>query len=122
MIEQFKQNEIEDLEELGIERYENIFNVYNILKGDDESFLYYNILRKVSIDTNNADPNIFDYVEIRKPIPWTILSNDRYGTQHLWWLILAANNISNPLELPKTGNTYKVIKKEFIGDILQQLL
>jgi len=121
MIIQLKQNDIEELPNLDIRRYENIFNVYTQGNGKGTSYYYFNILRKISIDSNNIDPEVFNYVEIAKPIPWTTISHDAYGTQHLWWLILAINNIINPVVLPKTGDTYKVIKKEYLTSILNQL-
>jgi hypothetical protein len=121
MIIQKKQNDIEELESLRLERYENIFNVYTQNKDESNEYYYYNILRKVSIDITNIDPDVFDYVTITKPIPWTTLSYDNYNTQHLWWLILAVNNIVNPLELPKTGNKYRIIRPEYIFTVLDQI-
>lgn len=122
MIEQNKQNDINELAQLAAERYENIFNVYTQSKGNNrDEYFYYNILRKITIDETNIDPDVFAYISIAKPIPWTTISYDNYGTQHLWWLILAINNITNPLELPTTGSTYKIIKREYINSILEQL-
>lgn len=121
MIEQLTQNQIEDLPDIDTDRYENIFNVYKIDKDDETSYYYFNILKKITIDTDNIDPGVFKYVKITKPIPWTTLSYDNYRTQHLWWLILATNKIINPLELPQTGNIYKIIRREYVSTILSQI-
>jgi hypothetical protein len=121
MIDQKKQNEIEDLETLDSDRYENIFNVYEFNKGDEDSYYYFNILKKISIDDSNIDPEVFYYVKVDRKLPWTSISYNLYGTQHLWWLILLFNNIINPTTLPKIGDVYKVIKKEYVNDIVSQL-
>ena len=121
MLEQNKQNSIPELETLESVRYENIFNVYEFKKGDSDSYYYYNILKKISIDTSNISPDVFYYVKVDKKLPWTSISYNLYDTQHLWWLILLFNNITNPVILPKLGDVYKVVKKEYVNDIISQL-
>lgn len=120
MISQFKQNEISDLSPLPGDRYENIFNVYPALKNED-TYYYFNILKKVTIDTANIDPSVFKYIKVNRRIPWTTISYNEYNTQHLWWLILATNKKTNPIILPQIGDVLQIIRNDFVNDILNQL-
>ncbi len=117
---QFKQNEIANLPTLPGDRYENIFNVYPGLK-DDSIYYYFNILKKITIDTNNIDPSVFKYIKVNRRIPWTTISYNEYNTQHLWWLILATNKKNNPIILPQIGDVLQIIRNEYVTDILNQL-
>lgn len=120
MIVQNKQNDIESLDKLSREKYENIFNVYTKTKGDTQ-YYFFNILKKISIDTDNIDPDVFKYVKLNRRIPWTTISYQEYRTQHLWWLILLTNNITNPVILPKIGDVLKIIKREYVPSILEAI-
>lgn len=102
------------------ERYENIFNVYELTNENNDSYVFYNILSKVSIPSN-LDDSIFEYFIVESEIPLTILSNDIYNTQHLWWLIMVVNNIKNPIRLIAAGSKIKIIKPEFLENILNSI-
>ena len=39
----------------------------------------------------------------------------------LWWLICLANKINNPLNLAEVGQKLKIIKREFIKFILDEI-
>jgi hypothetical protein len=120
MIDQLKQNAIAELQSLPKDRYENIFNVYLSNKSEDK-YYFYNILKKISIDTDNIDPAVFKFIKINRRIPWTTVSYQEYKTQHLWWLILAANGIKNPIILPQIGDVLRVIRSEYVNTILNQI-
>lgn len=115
-----KQNDINVLPTLSLDRYENIFNVYETSK-DDKKYYFYNLSKKIDIDLDNISPDVFKYITMGCRLPWTAISYQEYGTQHLWWLILAANKISNPIILPKTGDTFRLIRSEYIDQILGEL-
>lgn len=95
--------------------YENIFNVY--LDGD---FSAYNILKTVSIP-EDLDTDIFYYTRTIGSLPWTQVSFDHYGTINLWWLICVTNKVMNPVVLPEPGLVLKIIKKQYIPDILDDI-
>ena len=114
-----KQNDIKDLPELGNNRYENIFNVFTTQKGDN-IYYYYNIFNRISIPRDTAD-NVFDKYKITRTYPWTTLSERIYGTQFLWWLLVAANNIQNPVQLPAPGSILKAVKPEYVQIILSNI-
>jgi hypothetical protein len=120
MLDQNKQNDISILPTLPKDRYENIFNVYPTNKGDIE-YYFYNILKKVTINADNIDPAVFKYIQVNRRLPWTAISYQEYTTQHLWWLILAINNRNNPIVLPRIGDVLRIIRREYVKDILNQL-
>jgi hypothetical protein len=109
-------NDIEDLERLSDYHYENIFNVYKTGDG----FYGYNVLKTVIIP-EDLDPAVYDIVLIDRQMSWTNLSFLEYGTIKLWWLICLANRIQNPVQFPSAGMRIKVIKKDFVGQILKQI-
>lgn len=120
MINQSKQKDISQLPNIPRDRYENIFNVYTANK-DDSKYYYYNILKKISIDTENIDPNVFKYIQVNRRLPWTSISYQEYKTQYLWWLILLTNNIVNPVILPEIGDVLRIVRPEYIKEIINQV-
>lgn len=112
------QNDIEDLEQLGPGRYENIFRVY----AKDQKYIY-NILRRVDIDLNSADPATFVEVRLKTEAPWTNISYQIYGTVDLWWLIYICNKdiFKTPLHLVPGGTMLRVIKTDKLQAILNEI-
>ena len=49
------------------------------------------------------------------------LRRPRHGTQDLWWLICIVNKIQNPIDNPKLGEVYKVIKADYVSLILTEI-
>jgi hypothetical protein len=120
MMDQLKQNNISILSPLPKNRFENIFNVYEARKGDDKYF-FYNLGKKINLDLSDTDSRAFKYIKVNRRLPWTSISYQEYKTQHLWWLILAANKITNPIILPKIGDVLRIIRNEYIDSILSEL-
>jgi hypothetical protein len=119
------QNDIPELPTISQQRYENIFHVFETDKQSTDKkynnkYYFYNILNKVSIPAD-VDPNIFEYYKIDKPYPWTTISYRIYTTQFLWWLIAICNNIRNPVIIPKTGDVIRVIKPDFVSNVLNSI-
>lgn len=116
MSDGLKQNQIENLPLLGDNRYENLFKIYN----DSDGNYYYNILKKVSFSGDFDDSFYFEYNVIGQK-HWTIISYEVYGTIHLWWMICSVNGISNPVQLPESGITLKILKPEYVQDVLTSI-
>lgn len=113
------QNNIPELPKLSQERYENIFNVYEVTNGQDV-YYYYNILTKVVLPKNISSAAFTQY-KISKKYPWTTISHRIYGTQHLWWLIILASQIKNPVQMPEPGSIITVIKPEYVNNVLNTI-
>lgn len=102
------------------ERYENIFNLYQLENDNGNKYVFYNILNKVSFP-NDLDQNIFEYYKIESKIPLTTLSYNIYNTQHLWWLIMVLNNIKNPVKLIDSGSIIKTVKIDYLDLIFDAI-
>lgn len=102
------------------ERYENIFNMYEFNTENNDTYVFYNILSKITIPAN-LDDTIYDYYIIDSEMPLTTLSYKFYKTQHLWWLILAVNNLKNPVKLIKAGSTIKILKSDYLSLIYNSI-
>lgn len=97
------------------ERYENIFNLYEI-EDIGTNFIFYNINNKISLPTD-LDDRVFEYWIVPGLMPLTTISYKIYDTQHLWWLIMLVNGIKNPVKLFTPGSTIKTIKKEYLNQV-----
>jgi hypothetical protein len=102
------------------EYYENIFNMYKDTNENGDMYYFYNIGKKITLP-DNIDEGVFDYFSVPDTLPLTTISYQVYGSMHLWWLILLTNNIQNSLKLLSPGSVIKIIKKEYLGAILDSL-
>lgn len=111
------QNDIPELPLLNTSRYESIFKVYNV-EDTAKNFYYYNITKAVKINGDNLDPNYYNEIVVDIDIPWTTLAYRLYGSMYLWWLIRIINPDSSNLFSVKRGSRLKVIKQEYIQQVL----
>ena len=112
------QNQVDELNSLNSNLYENIFNV-NLIDGDGSNLYFYNILNKVVFPDDISDEYITEIV-INIDKPWTTLSYEIYGTIQLWWVIVLLNSPEYIFKA-KASTSYKVIRPEYISAILKQI-
>lgn len=110
-----RQNEITDLEKLTPENMENIFNVYK----EEDGMYYYNLLQTISFP-QDLPANLFTTYDIKYEDTWPFISFKQYNTPNLWWVILLANNIHNPLSKLVPGTTIKIPINIVVQNILAQ--
>ena len=111
-----KQNQIPALEKLHPENMENIFNVYQ----EADGLYYYNLLQTIAFP-QNLPLTLFTNYTISYGDTWPFISYKNYNTPNLWWIILLANNIQNPLEPLLPGTTIKVPINVVVKDVLAQI-
>ena len=102
------------------DRYENIFNMYQFNTSNNDTYVFYNILSKISIPTE-LDPIVYQLYEVDSEIALTTLSHKLYGSQHLWWLIMILNNLKNPVKLIESGSIIKIIKSNYLDLVFDSL-
>ena len=112
-----KQNQFEDLPTLNAFRYENFFNIY---EDTDTKERFYNILRSINIFPANDDNVEISYRTMPQDT-WVSISYKHYNTIDLWWLICVYNGITNPVLMPDPGFLLRILKKEYVGLVLNQL-
>jgi hypothetical protein len=111
-----KQNEIKELPDLSIYRYENFFNIYE----DEDKNKFYNLLRSINIFPAE-DSSIEDEYVITPNDTWILISYKYYGTIYLWWLVCEYNRITNPVIVPETGTILKLLKKDLVWNVISNL-
>lgn len=94
----------------------NIFNAYE----DADGVQFYNLFNNVNID-GDIDPSYYDEIYYSSFETWIDLSVKFYNTTYLWWIILLANKITNPLEDIEPGRKLKILKPNIVSYILSQL-
>ena len=112
-----KQNQIKELKRLTNESYENIFNVHQ----DENGLYFYNLLQTVQFP-QNLPPNLFTRYTIVYGDTWPFISFKTLKTPNLWWLILLANGINNPLAPLLQGDTVQIPIPAVVREVLSQIL
>lgn len=110
-----KQNNIDSLPKLDDVRYENIFRVYS-----EDSYYFYNIMTTINFYNLDSEEYYFFY-KVNRSLPWPIISYENYKTIHLWWLICITNNIDNPTSFPTAGTVLKIIKPQYVAEVLDKI-
>ena len=111
-----KQNQTKGLSILDSENYENIFNVYQNLDG----MHYYNLLQTV-VFPKHLPPGMFDSYAVGDGDTWPFISYKVYNTPNLWWLIILANDIDNPVLLPKPGTFLFIPSEGIVKAVLNEI-
>ncbi len=110
------QNKISDLPALKIENLENIFQVYT----DENNRYFYNLLQTINIPLN-LPKGYYIFHTTKYNETWPNISYKYYQTPNLWWIIVAANNILNPVIQPEPSSRIKIIKPEIVRNMLVEI-
>lgn len=111
-----KQNQIEELDSLRSENMENIFNVYQ----EDNGLYYYNLLQNIAFPTD-LPLNLFQPYSVTYGDTWPYISFKTLGSPNLWWIIMLANGIMNPLNAPQPGEYIKIPIPTVVNAVINQL-
>lgn len=111
-----KQNQIKDLPRLDTENLENIFNIYQ----DQDGRYFYNLLQTI-VFPKNLPANLFTDYTIRYGDSWPFISFKTLNSPNLWWIIVLANDIINPTELPPPGTVIRIPIQQVVREILTQI-
>jgi len=112
-----KQNDIPDINRaLNSSSFENIFNVYTT----DDDYYFYNLSKTVNFPTN-MDKSFYQNYTIELNDTWAFIAWKFYNNVKLWWVICCANQIINPTENPKVGNTLKIINSITVRNLLNNI-
>lgn len=101
--------------------YENVFRMYSTENSDQQNFLYFNLLNSVYLPPE-LDANVYYTITVNRIMPWTAISYNEYRSIDLWWLIMLANNINNPIDYPAPGTQLRVIKKDYLPVIMDTII
>jgi hypothetical protein len=113
-----KQNEVEELNSLSNDMYENIFKV-NLIDTKGTDVYFYNLLNKVVFPDDISDEYV-DTIILQGDKPWTTLSYQLYGTINLWWTVYLLNK-PDYIFKALAATEYKYIKPGAMKAVLQQI-
>ena len=88
------QNNIHDLPELDIQRYERIFKIYQT-ENDNKKFNFYNILKKIELP-KKINHNLLLQYKVQTKTPLTTISYQLYDDIESWWIIYLLNKNKIP--------------------------
>lgn len=111
-----KQNQIQDLERLREENFENIFNVYQ----DQDGMYFYNLLQTV-VFPQDLPASLFTTYTVAYGDTWPFISFKTLKSPNLWWMLLLANNIQNPLEPLVNGTQIRVPIDSVVREVISQI-
>ena len=111
-----KQNAIKELPKLDTENLENVFNVYQ----EENGLYYYNLLQTI-IFPKDLPKALFSSYTISYGDTWPYISFKVFQTPNLWWLILLANGIDNPLFPLIPGTELKIPVIEVVRQVLSEI-
>jgi hypothetical protein len=94
--------------------YENFLRIY---RNTDSNYFYNLLSNTINID-ENLDTRTYYEIIVRKSVPWTTLSYNEYRTMNLWWLIMEANKITNPLNYPEPGTTLRILYPQYVKVVI----
>ena len=82
---------------------------------------FYNIIGTSVFFEGELDPSTYYKITVTKKMPWTTVSYNEYRNINLWWLILAVNNITNPVEYPIPGTQLKILYPKFVRYVIDKI-
>lgn len=96
-----------------------MFNILRDLK-DDEKFL--NIFRSFVVnDSVFNNERLYEEHQVEENDWLDNISYQYYETDALWWIIAMTNNIVNPFEEPKAGDSLRILKQRYVYKILKEI-
>jgi len=94
----------------------------NILQDREDSIKFMNIFRSYSINTSIESKTVFyDMYSVDNDDWWDTISYKFYDTPLLWWIVAIMNNVVNPFEELVEGTEIKILRKEYLYNILSDI-
>lgn len=91
---------------------------FNLLLDSDKN-KFFNLFR--SFKMSNLDITYFIIHESDGRERWDSLSYQYYNTPYLWWTIPLVNKIENPFEIPEVGTNVKILKQDYVYNLLLEM-
>lgn len=114
------QDDISDLSNLELERYERIFKIYK-QSNNGKDFYFYNILNKIEFP-DDIDPDLLDSYNVGSRTALTTISHNIYENIESWWIIFLLNKGKLPnLFYADAGTSLRYIKPDRLTLIYNQI-
>lgn len=95
---------------------------FNLLRDREDNEKFLNIWRAFTL-SNEAENKLvyYDLHEISEGDWWDNISVKYYDTPSLWWTIAIINKLENPFESLIPGNFLKILKQEYLYQLLKEI-
>ena len=101
---------------------QSFLRTFTILVDDDRITNFLDIFRSYNFnEATTEDVTFYYWHEVGHEEWWDNISNQYYGTPLLWWVVASFNDIVNPFEALRPGNSVKVLKTTYIYSLLRDL-
>jgi hypothetical protein len=95
-------------------------NLFPIMVDNNEYFL--NIFRTYIINENVQNSILYYLTYEVSDTDWLdSISQQYYDTPYLWWVVALMNNINNPFEELLPGTNLKILKQEYLYQLLKEI-
>jgi hypothetical protein len=99
----------------------SFLKMFNILE-DDDKIKFINIFRSYQVNEQIfTDVLYYNTYEVDNEDFWEQISYKLYGITDLWWALCLMNNVQNPFEDLSAGNNLKILKKNYIPQLLTEI-
>ncbi len=99
----------------------SFINLLPIQKDDDGKYLL-NIFRTYTINDEVKSDLLYYYVyTAHEEDWWENVSYDFYDNTELWWINCLLNDITNPFEEMEPGLSMKVLKEDYVPQIVREI-
>lgn len=95
--------------------------LFNLLK-DTDNTKYMNIWRSYELEAKITDETVFYMTyEVANDDWWDNISYFFYETPFLWWVIALMNEVQNPFEELEEGSNIKVLRDEYLYQLIKEI-
>jgi len=95
--------------------------LFNILE-DTDGTRYMNIWRSYEVNTDLVDDTLYyESYEVDNEDWWDNISYYNYETPKLWWLCALMNDVMNPFEELEAGSNIKILRDNYIYQLIREL-
>lgn len=110
-------------EETGI-KLSNIsqLKLFPIFLDNDRETKFLNLFRSYRLNEDvQTDVVFFGSYEVSNDEFWDDIAYKLYGIPQLWWVIALINNVVNPYEELSDGDNIKILKEDYIYNLIKDL-
>jgi hypothetical protein len=97
-------------------------NLFPVMYDTANNEYFMNIFRAYIVNDNVQNNILFYLTHEVSDTDWLdTISNTYYGTPTLWWVIALMNNFTNPFEDLVPGTNLRILKSDYIYQLLNEI-
>lgn len=109
-----------DLTDKKVDNY-SLLNLFDILENEDQT-RFINLFKFYIINEEIKEKAFyFKLYEAEEIDRWDLISYKAYGSSRFYWILCIFNDILNPFEQLESGQFIKIIKPDYLYQILKEI-